>query len=125
MFKIPYGGSRPPYISNQKVSSRKSQINIEMAERYSSSSNKPDIIVIIDDEKKQEKTKSTIVIDEDEEADELEKDWSLMVEEDGIKLKFEEYNGAQYYVEDDEDDDVEKLWWLRDYDADDEDDEDY
>ena len=111
------------------------RIFFKMAERYSS--NKKDMsqkdekiknIVVIDDDdedgKKQEKTKNIIVIDEDEEADELEKDWSLMVEEDGIKLKLDDYNGAHYYVEDDVEDDVEKLWWLRDYDGDDED-EDY
>ena len=67
--------------------------------------------------------KDILIIDEDEEANELEKEWSLMVEEDGIKVQLDDYNGVQYYVEDDEDEDDEKLWWLRYYDGDDEDDD--
>ena len=63
----------------------------------------------------EEENKDKIIINEEEEAGELEKDWSNMVEEDGIALKTEERDGSLYYVEDDGEDDDDKLWWMQDY----------
>ena len=100
-----------------------------MAKRYNDKKDMPNSDdekmknILVNDE--DETMKNIIVIDEDEEADQLEKDWSIMAEEDGITLKFEEYNGSKYYVEDNEDEHHEKLWGLHDYDGDDEDDDYY